>query len=364
MGRGEVWAALPFHFWSVNLFVVGCVVGSFLNVVIHRLPRGENIVIPPSHCPHCGYHIPWYLNIPLFTWLWLRGQCAECKAPISARYFLVELLTGVGFLACWLKWGPASAGVALCYCVLLGLLIPATFIDLEHFIIPDGITLGGAAAGFVGTWLVPQLHGQAHATQALEASFLGMAVGGGFLYLILRLGKLLFGQHKLPLAPGARVIFAEHGLILPDHEIPYEEIFYRPSDTIVVRAHTAELVDRGYWNVTVRLQPHRLRIGDEVLSPEEVPYLEVTADQISLPREAMGLGDVKFMLTLGAFLGWVGALFALMASAFVGTVVGVTLIALRRHSRANPLPYGPYLATGAVVWIFCGRNLLHWWLGR
>ena len=77
--RPEIWAVLPFHFWSVTFCAVGCVVGSFLNVVIHRLPRGESIVTPPSHCPHCNYHIPWYLNIPLVTWIWLRGQCAHCN---------------------------------------------------------------------------------------------------------------------------------------------------------------------------------------------------------------------------------------------------------------------------------------------
>src|SRR5271165_480562 len=104
-----VWAAVPFPFWSVALFVLGCMVGSFLNVCIHRLPLGESIVSPPSHCPHCKYSIPWYLNIPLITWLFLRGKCRNCGAPISVRYFLVELLTGIVFLACWLRFGSVSA---------------------------------------------------------------------------------------------------------------------------------------------------------------------------------------------------------------------------------------------------------------
>src|SRR5512135_3477454 len=122
----KVWAAVPFHFWSLVLFIFGCMVGSFLNVCIHRLPRGESIVSPPSHCPHCGYSIPWYLNIPLVTWLYLRGQCAHCRAPISIRYFLVELLTGAAFLACWLAFGWKSAGLALVYCLVLAGLIAAT----------------------------------------------------------------------------------------------------------------------------------------------------------------------------------------------------------------------------------------------
>jgi hypothetical protein len=91
----------------VVFFVFGTIVGSLLNVCIHRMPRGESIVFPPSHCPHCQYAIPWYLNVPLFTWLYLRGRCANCGAKISVRYFLVELLTGVAFLGAWLAYGTA-----------------------------------------------------------------------------------------------------------------------------------------------------------------------------------------------------------------------------------------------------------------
>src|SRR6185295_4069398 len=152
------WAAVPFHFWSLVFFTFGCLVGSFLNVCIHRMPRGISVISPPSHCPHCGYSIPWYLNIPLFTWLYLRGKCANCRAPISSRYFWVELLTGGAFLGCWLFAGRQSAGLALVYCVILAGFIVATFIDLEHYIIPDEITIGGMIAGVVISFAVPELH--------------------------------------------------------------------------------------------------------------------------------------------------------------------------------------------------------------
>src|SRR6185312_11451545 len=131
-----------FHFWSLAFFVFGCMIGSFLNVCIHRMPLGQSIVSPPSHCPHCNYSIPWYLNIPLVTWLVLRGKCANCGAPISIRYFLVELLTGIAFLSAWIAFGTQSAVHAIGVCVLLAGLIAATFIDWEHYIIPDEITLG------------------------------------------------------------------------------------------------------------------------------------------------------------------------------------------------------------------------------
>jgi leader peptidase (prepilin peptidase)/N-methyltransferase len=128
------WSLLPFHFWSLCFFVLGCITGSFLNVCIHRLPLGMSIVSPRSHCPHCKYAIPWYLNLPLITWLALRGRCKNCGAPISPRYFIVELLTGVAFLGCWLVFGNAghpleSLPLALVYAVFLAGLIVATFID-------------------------------------------------------------------------------------------------------------------------------------------------------------------------------------------------------------------------------------------
>src|SRR4029078_3505703 len=105
---------------------------SFLNVVIHRMPLGESVVTPPSHCPHCKYSIPWYLNVPLITWLWLRGKCRNCGAAILIRYFLVALLTGTMFLGCWLVFGRASVMLTLVYCLVLAGLIAATFIDIEH----------------------------------------------------------------------------------------------------------------------------------------------------------------------------------------------------------------------------------------
>ncbi len=354
----NVWAAVPFHFWSLVFFSFGCTVGSFLNVCIHRMPRGESIVSPPSHCPHCQYSIPWYLNIPLVTWLYLRGQCANCRAPIAIRYFLVELLTGLAFLACWIRFGPVSAPLALVSCVILAGFIVATFIDLEHFIIPDSITLGGIAAGFLCSLAVPALHGVKTPAAGLTSSIVGIMIGGGVVLAILQLGKLLFGRQKIELAPGSRVLFTEHVLVLPDRELPYEEIFFRESDTIRVEARRVECVDCCYWDTPVRLSPQRLEVGERVMKPEDMPHLEVVADRIVLPREAMGMGDVKFMAAIGAFLGWQATLFALLASSVIGAVVGVVLILLRRHEWSSRLPYGPYIALAAVVWMFAGREIV------
>jgi leader peptidase (prepilin peptidase) / N-methyltransferase len=355
------WKAVPFGFWCVVFFVFGSMVGSFLNVCIHRLPLEESIVSPPSHCPHCKYSIPWYLNIPLFTWLYLRGKCRNCGAPISIRYFLVELLTAVAFLACWLAFGHQSPALAVVYAIVLAGLIAATFIDFEHMIIPDEITVGGMVLGFACSFLLPSLHGEVSPAGGLRQSLLGIAVGGGIIYLIVRGGKLVFGRQKVALPADTRLVFGETALHLPDQVIPYEEIFYRRSDAIKLRARTLELVDRCYKDVRVRLSQDRLRIDKEELSPEDVPHMEVICDQIVLPREAMGLGDVKFMAAIGAFLGWKAVLFSLMLSCVIGAVVGITLIVLRRREWSSRLPFGPYIALAAVVWIFTGDGLIQWW---
>jgi leader peptidase (prepilin peptidase)/N-methyltransferase len=356
-----VWQAVPFHFWSLVLFTFGCVVGSFLNVCIHRMPRGMSIVSPPSHCPHCGDSIPWYLNVPLVTWLWLRGKCARCRAPISVRYFLVELLTGLLFLGGWLVAGRLSVSVALVYCLLLAGLVVATFIDFEHFIIPDEITLGGIGAGVLCSVAVPLLHQETEWLPALLHSLVGAGVGGGVLYLVLRGGKLLFGRQQKELVPNSRIIFTETSLVLPEEEIPYEELFYRKTDFIAFEAKTLELADRGYRSVAVRLTPERLQVGDEELNPEDVPYMEAVVDQVVVPREAMGLGDVKFMAAIGAFLGWKAVVFSLLLSSIIGAVVGVTLIAVRKQAWSSRLPYGPYIALAAVIWLFGGERVTRWW---
>jgi leader peptidase (prepilin peptidase)/N-methyltransferase len=242
-------------------------------------------------------------------------------------------------------------------------LITATFIDFEHFIIPDEITVGGMVVGFVCSFLLPSLHSETLVSASLRQSGLGIAVGAGLIYAILRAGKLLFGRQKVTLPAEARIIFTDTAVHLPDKVIPYEDLFYRPSDVITLHARTVELVDRCYQNVQVRLTPVSLRIGDEELNPEDVPHLEAVSTEIVFPREAMGLGDVKFMAGIGAFLGWQAVIFSLMVSSMIGSIIGVTLIVLRKREWSSRLPYGPYIALAAAIWIFGGKRLVQWWFG-
>jgi leader peptidase (prepilin peptidase)/N-methyltransferase len=244
-------------------------------------------------------------------------------------------------------------------------LIVATFIDFEHFIIPDEITLGGMGVGLLCSWLVPGLQHQRSHLESLGASAIGLVFGAGLVYSILRLGKLVFGRQKLKLAQETRIVFGENAVQLPDREIAYEEVFYRPSDVIALRARTVELVDRCYKDVLVRLglsqKPPLLQIGEEKLNPEGVAYLEAVSEEIVLPREAMGLGDVKFMGAIGAFLGWQAVLFSLVVSSFIGALVGVGLVVMRKRALSSRLPYGPYIAAAATIWMFAGRELVSWY---
>ena len=358
----DAFRAMPFHFWSAAFFTFGCITGSFLNVCVHRMPLGQSIISPPSHCPKCKYSIPWYLNIPVLTWVYLRGKCANCGQVISPRYLLVELLTGVLFTGAWLVAGRTSPLLAIVYCVFLAGLIVATFVDFEHFIIPDEITIGGIFVGFVLSPIVPAMHGVISAKAALQSSILGIAVGAGIIYAIVRIGKLVFGRKKIELAPDSRVVFTDTALILPNQTVPYEDMFYRKSDVITFEAKVVEIVDRCYKSVLIRLTPERLHIGDEVLEPEKVPHLEAVTDRMVLPQEAMGFGDVKFMAAIGAFLGWKATIFSLLVSSMLGAFVGLTLIVLRKQEWSSKLPYGPYIALAAAIWIFGGNRVLDWWL--
>lgn len=357
---------LPFHIWTFAVTITGLMVGSFLNVVIHRMPLDQSVVTPPSHCPKCGYRIPLRHNLPILSWLVLRGRCGNCGAGISPRYLAVEALTGVLFLATWLTFGQTEPLMAAALCVLFAGFIAGTFIDFEHLMIPDEITIGGIVVGFLCSAAAPALQGATNIPAAMKASALGILVGGGLIYGVVRLGKLLFGRYHVKLPAESPVVFHEGGVVLPEGEMPYEELFYRKSDAVVFHAKRVELADRCYLDQTVRLellrQPPVLHIGEEILNAEEQPWMSVITDQLTLPREAMGFGDVKFMAAVGAFLGWKATVFSLAVSALLGVVAALTMIVLRRQKWSGRLGYVPYLAAAAMIWAFGGQTITQRWL--
>ncbi|HRQ91139.1 MAG TPA: prepilin peptidase, partial [Bacteroidia bacterium] len=177
-------------------FMIGACIGSFLNVVIYRVPNGLSVNEPKrSFCPSCKTQIPVWLNIPLVSWLMLRGRCKWCREPISPRYFFVELLTAVVFLL--LYWqGMEKLGMqgVVALWVVAALLIAATFIDFDHFIIPDSITIGGTVAGLVASLVVPALHGETVWWRGGAMGLVGAAIGFSFIWLIVQMGKMMFGK--------------------------------------------------------------------------------------------------------------------------------------------------------------------------
>jgi len=210
--------------------------------------------------------------------------------------------------------------------------------------------------GLIISLILPQLHDVHSRESGVLRSLIGAIVGAAIVYAVLRLGKLLFGRYRLKLATATKIVFSETSIHLPNKEIFYDELFYRKSDAIVLRAETVELVDRGYKDVTVRLSPGKLEIGGEKMSPDDVPFMECVSAEIVIPREAMGLGDVKFMSAIGAFIGWQGVVFSLMVSSMIGAAVGLVLILIRRREFSSRMPYGPYIALAAVIWLFIGKR--------
>ena len=337
------------------VFIFGLVCGSFLNAVIHRVPRGISLSYPRrSFCPSCGRSLPWYENLPLLSWLWLRGHCSGCSARIPARYPLVELLTGVLFLWLWLAF-PSL--LALAYMVLVALLVAGTFIDLEHMILPDGLTLGGAVAGVILSVLVSDLQPGATWEERLRASLFGAGLGFAVLFAVVEAGKLAFGRKRFDLEPAEDFVLKDTAegprLTLGGEDWELSDFFYRPTD--VLELH---LVGGGLC----RLRADGVEEDGRLTSYKEADGRGGTAQSLVVPREAMGFGDVKFMLTLGAFLGWPGALFSIGAGSVIGAVAGGLLIATRRLEDAGRIPFGPYLAAGALLWVAVGPDLVRWYL--
>ena len=175
----------------------GLCIGSFLNVCIYRIPLDLSIVRPGSFCPGCRQPIAGYDNIPVFSYLILRGRCRKCGVRISPRYPLIELLTGLMFVAVWNRFGMDM--LTPVFCVVMAGLIVATFVDFDHMIIPDSVSLGGMAFGLVVSGLVPHLHGEETALPALIKSVTGLADGSGILWLVAIIGKWAFKKDAMGL---------------------------------------------------------------------------------------------------------------------------------------------------------------------
>lgn len=186
---------MPSELLDVFIFVFGLIVGSFLNVCIHRFPRDESVVAPGSHCPACKKHIEWYDNIPLLSFMWLRGKCRYCGVKISSRYFLIELITGIAFLASVRFFGlTGQAAASACF---LALLLGMSATDMEHQIIPDEFSLGGVVLGVGFSVAFPVLHHETTILRGILMSVLGALAGGGVIYLTGLFGEFVFKKESM-----------------------------------------------------------------------------------------------------------------------------------------------------------------------
>jgi leader peptidase (prepilin peptidase)/N-methyltransferase len=240
----------------------GLVVGSFLNVCIHRLPLKLSLLHPPSRCGSCGAPVKWRDNVPVVSWLALRGRCRACGASISIVYPIVELITAVVFVLAYLQYGLSPLlGVRLLFaCAMIVLFM----IDLEHHLLPNVVTLPGVVVGFAASFFLPP---------GWFDSAVGALVGGGVLFAI-------------------------------------AEAYYR------------------------------LR-----------------------HEEGMGMGDVKMLAMIGAFLGWKLAIVTLVVASFAGSIIGVGVLAIKKESMKYALPFGTFLAVGAIIAAVCGDGLIGWYFG-
>jgi leader peptidase (prepilin peptidase)/N-methyltransferase len=352
--------------FAVVAFVLGANIGSFLNVCIYRMPRDLSVNKPRrSFCPSCGYQIPWWRNLPLASWLLLRGKCANCGKPISFRYFGVELLTGLLFLAIWVKVWPHQWLLAFPYWVLASLLVVATFIDLEFFIIPDEITWGGAAAGILFSLAIPQLHGESSWLLGGAWALVGAVAGWALLRTVVELGKMAFGKKRLAFEKPEPFRWVRKGqdadFSVGQEEFLWSDFFARGNEQLFLECRVAEIDGERFENVSLRFTLDWVHHGERKWELEKTDLISGEATELTFPREAMGLGDVKFLACIGAFLGWKAILFTVMAGSFTGALIGGGAILLGHREWSAKIPFGPYLAFGALVWLFAGPEIVAWY---
>ncbi len=264
----------------VFAFGLGASIASFLNVVAWRVPRGESIVRPPSHCPKCNAPIRWWQNIPILSWLALRGKCASCRAPISPRYIVVETIGGLLFLAVAWVFLPSVSEVLFLW-IWCSLMLVGSVIDFDHKLLPDFVTVGGMVLGVA----------KALADSALMLVYGVDRVAAWLMPVAWSLSGLVFG----------------FGLLM----------FIR------------------------------------------------TVGTKAFKREAMGMGDVFLMGAVGALFGPIAVVFTLIVSSVLGSVAGLSLVALAKtkFGRFLEIPYGPYICVACAVWMFFGPEIVNWYLG-
>jgi leader peptidase (prepilin peptidase) / N-methyltransferase len=368
---------MPLWFNILGLFAVGACIGSFLNVVVYRLPRGMSLISPPSRCPKCETPLAWYDNIPVLGWIFLRGRCRYCRNRISARYPIIEAITGGLFVFYYfmffIKWlgppEPMDWPIFALYMALVAGLLAASLIDAELFIIPAGIPWWLAAAGVIVHAGVDQTNSAGSLIEppfalALSAgSLIGLAVSifllhAGVLPLSFPDGALLEVERaELEKEAGqARETGGDAPEIPPEltssqvrTEIRKEMLFLMPplvlgGLSVVLHEHVPAV--RSLWYSASHINWLNAGLGSILggLVGAFVVWITRILGSYALGKEAMGLGDVHLMLGVGAVLGAGMATVIFFLAPFAGLVAGLYLWLTRSRRQ---LPYGPYLSLAA-----------------
>ncbi len=344
--------------------LVGACIGSFLNVVIYRLPRGLSVQEPRrSFCPHCKAAIPWYLNLPIVSWLLLRGKSACCHRPIAWRYWLVELACAALFAAISWAFSPEDIITQALICAWAACLLACFCIDWEQMVVLPSLTLIAAAAGlgvaFFSPWLVT---GGALLPQEGVLWSVWGALGGFLLFrLVALLGRLLFGRRResfgMNLLWSLRQVGDDLELRLGERRLLWSELFLEEGSRLTL--HGAATMGQGEAVGELRFCVDAMELPDgRRVELEHCDSLEGTCSGYSIRREAMGSGDAWLALAIGALCGWQGVVFALVA----GSLLGIFWALVARIGRGQPMPFGPTLIAGAFIWLFYGQPLWYAYL--
>lgn len=350
---------------GIGLFVIGCCIGSFLNVAIYRVPRGLSVNEPKrSFCPHCKNTLPAWQNIPILTWLLQRGKCRHCQAPIAVRYLIVELLTGLLYLAAWWVFPQFSAILA---CLLFTVLVTISFIDAEHQVIPIHWTSVTAILALLASPFLPQLLDLSREAELVTKahgftrSLIGWGTGFGSLWLVIQIGKIFLGRRNMNFEKAVEWKLQEgfedseqlHFMIDGEGH-SWDDLFYRDSDHLILKGHGIKIDGKATKAIELTMRRDEFLLDGKSYRIDQLKSLSGKAESVIIPREAMGSGDPHLLGMIGAFLGWQSVLFTIFISSLYAIVAAIA----GRVGFGKPLPYGPFLALAALTWIFGGWK---WW---
>ncbi len=371
---------VPDPFWVITLFLLGSFVGSFLNVVIYRLPLEKSVVYPGSHCPQCNKNLAWYDNVPIFAWIYLGGKCRNCKAKYSFRYPAIELLTALLFAGFYIAYFMSDVRllmpeflhggwiIYLVHITLVAALIASTFIDADHWIIPLSVCYITAGVGVIGAMLLHyfidfpiSLHGQQwrmlpFAGPKMAAAGLGSLIGLTLTYMLIKFGLYKRSFHEFE---QACLQAQENDQPMPSEddvnirrEMGREILFLAP---IVIMTYLAVkilsgqsdvaskwviLIDEQKWLAGLLGSVFGFMIGAGVVWAIRI------LGSLAFGREAMGLGDMHLMGAVGAVLGWQSSVVAFFVAPFFGLGYAIMRLVLK---GSREIPYGPFLSAATIV---------------